>query len=465
MPQDIAASSQAAVLPAPVADRLAALACGIRDLPPHVVHAAKRCLIDWYAATIPGAVGAPARALEAGLADELGHGGAWTLSGRRAPMRTAALVNGTASHTVEFDDIFAPAIYHPGSPTIAAALAAAQGLCKSGSDLVAAVVAGYEVSTRVGVAMGRAHYRFWHNTGTIGTIGAAAAVGRLRGFGPDMMAEALAISTTMAAGLQQTFRGDSETKPLHAGHAADAGHVAAALAAGGVRTARDMFEGEAGLGRAMSRDVEWDAALADSGIWNITRMTVKNHGCCGHIFPALDGALTMQREHGFGAAEVARIEVGGYSATVDVTGNQCIDSAAAAKFSLPFVVASGLVHGAIRLDAFDPPRLADRAVRALMPRISVALDPEIDALFPRQRAARIVVTLADGRRIERFQPHRVGDPELPLSDEQLSDKFRELTRGVITGEAAEALLARLWAAETVPDLAFTHAHRLIGAAG
>lgn len=440
----------------PVARRLAELALAQRDrrLPDEVVHAAKRCVIDWFAATIPGAVAPEALALETGLADGLGHGNAWTLTGKRAPARLAALINGTASHAVEFDDIFAPAIYHPGSPTIAAALATAQALGKSGQDLLVSVIAGYEVSTRIGQALGRTHYRYWHNTGTVGTFGATAAVGQLHELDAATMAHALSTAVTMAAGLQQAFRGDARIKPLHAGHAADAGHIAVASARGGVTAPSDMFEGDCGIAAAMSERVDWDAVLDDTNRFNITRMTVKNHGCCGHIFAGLDGVLHLQGAHGFSAEDVSGITVGGYSATYAVTGNHNIGSPAAARFSLPFIVASGLVHGSIRLDATTPERLADPRVLALMPSIETRLDPEVDALFPHQRAARVQVRLRDGRVLDHFQPHRIGDPDLPLTDAQLGDKMLELASGVMQERAAKALLDTLWSLETVSDLTF-----------
>jgi 2-methylcitrate dehydratase PrpD len=450
--------------PKPVALRFAEIAirqtaCG---QPPNVIHDAKRCIIDWFAAALPGAVTPEARALENGLADGLGIGKAWTLSGRRAPSRLAALINGTASHAVEFDDIFAPAIYHPGSPTIAAALAAAQSLNKTGLDLIVSVIAGYEVSTRIGEAMGRAHYKYWHNTGTVGTFGAAAAVGLLYDLDRERLAHALSTAATMGAGLQQAFRGDARIKPLHAGHAADAGHVAVASAGGGITAPWDMLEGELGFGNAMSAGVDWESVLQDRDIYNISRITIKNHGCCGHIFAALDGVLYLKTKHGFKAVDVEAIEIGGYSATFKVTGNSCIDTPAAARFSLPFIVASGLVHGSIRLDATTPARLSDARVLSLMPRITVTLDPEIDALFPAQRAAKVLIRLKDGRVLQHLQPHRVGDPELPLDDNKLNEKFMELAGSVLPKAQAAQILDRLWTLETHSDLEFTHNLELVG---
>ena len=453
----------APVLDITAAERFGAYAASVTQakLPPEVMHAAKRCIIDWYATTLPGAAEAPATMLEKALADDLDHGKATLMLGRRATVRTAALINGTASHTVEFDDIYAPAIYHPGSPTIAAALAVGQARDMPGEMLLRAVIAGYEVSTRIGAALGRAHYKYWHNTGTIGPFGAAAAAGLLVGLDASQHTHALATAATFAAGLQQAFRGDSLSKPLHAGHAADVGVLAALSAEHGLLGAAAILDAPRGMGEAMSNNPDWNAATADLGhSYNTQRITVKNHGCCGHAFPAIDGALMLQAEHGFVPSDVVSIEVGGYSATVDVTGNDLHGTPAAAKFCLPFLVASALVHGSIRLDAYKPARLEDAVVGDLMKRISVTLDPKIDELFPHQRAARLRVALRDGRVVEHFQPHRVGDPDLPLSDSQLNAKFNELAIPVIGEAGAHRLLSKLWALEREGDIDFTRALRI-----
>ncbi len=447
---------------ATAAERFGAYAASVAcaNLPAEVIHAAKRCVIDWYATTLPGAIEAPATMLEKALGDELDHGDATLMLGRRAAVRTAALINGTASHTVEFDDIYAPAIYHPGSPTIAAALAVGQARRASGDSFLRAVIAGYEVSTRIGAAMGRAHYKYWHNTGTIGPFGAAAAAGLLVGLDARQHTHALASVATFAAGLQQAFRGDSLSKPLHAGHAADAGVLAALSAEHGLQGAPAILDAPGGMGDAMSNEPDWATAAADLGrAYNIQRITVKNHGCCGHAFAAIDGAQALQAAHKFAPSDIASIQVGGYSATVDVTGNYLHGTPAAAKFCLPFLVASALIHGSIRLDAYTPQRLADPEVGTLMKGIKVALDPEIDNLFPRQRAARLRIELRGGKVLEHFQPHRVGDPDLPLSDAQLEAKFNELAIPVIGEAGAARLLAKLWALEGERDLAFTRALR------
>ena len=438
-----------------VVERFAAFAetFRTRPLPPEVLHHAKRAVIDWHAALFPGAAMAPATLLERALAEELDRGGARLALGRHATVRAAALINGAAAHSAEVDDIFRDGIYHPGAPTIAAALALAQGERASGAALLRAVVVGYEISTRIGAAMGRAHYRYWHNTGTIGCFGACAAAAELLGLDRKRFAHALATVATFSAALQQAMRGDSMSKPLHAGNAAQAGLTAALAAREGATGSLDVLEGEAGYGRAMGDGPDWDQALATLGReFHVTRMTFKNHTCCGHSFAAIDGALALKAKMGVEAREIERVRVGTYKAALDVAGIEQPRTPAEARFSLKYVVATALTGGSVRFAAFEPERLADPATRALMRRIDVSLDPELDAAFPRQRAARVAIDAAGGRRAEWLQPTRIGDPDAPLSDRQLEDKYLELA-GPVLGEArARELLARLRALETAPDL-------------
>ena len=214
-------------------ERYADWAVSFRDEPlsDDVLHHARRAVIDWHAALYPGTVVPPVTLMEQAFA------------GEAETPRLRALLEGTAAHTVEVDDIFRDGIYHPGAPTIAAA--------RSLSDSLRPVVVGYEISTRIGAAMGKAHYKHWHNTGTIGAFGAAAAAAEALELDRAQFAHALATVATFAAGLQQAFRMDSMSKPLHAGRAAEAGVTAALMAREGVTGSLDVMEGEAGFGRAM----------------------------------------------------------------------------------------------------------------------------------------------------------------------------------------------------------------------
>jgi len=438
-----------------VVERYAQWALGWRSQPiaAEVAHHARRAVIDWHAALLPGAVVEPAVLLEKSLAEELDIGKARLALGRSASVRAAALINGSAAHTVEVDDIFRDGIYHPGAPTIAAALALAQAKGASGEQFLRAVIVGYEISTRIGAAMGRAHYKYWHNTGTIGVFGACAACAELLGLDAKRFAHALATVTTFAAGLQQAFRMDSMSKPLHAGRAAEAGVTAALAAREGVTGSLDVVEGEAGLGVAMSDGPDWEACFLSLGkTFNICRMTFKNHTCCGHTFAAIDGALALQRKMAIAANDIERVTVGTYRAALEVAGYERPRTPAEARFSLKYVVATALTHGNVRLAAFEPVRMEDKATRSCMEKISVSVDKELDAAFPKQRAARISIS-ARGRSEEHLQPTRIGDPDAPLSDAQLEEKYLELASPVIGEGKARALLQKLWKLEAEKSLA------------
>jgi len=443
-----------------VVERFAAWAAAFRKeaLSSDVLHHAKRAVIDWHAALLPGAVAPPGTLLEISLKEEIGFGKARLALGKPAGMRAAALINGTAAHTAEFDDIFRDGIYHPGAPTIAAALALGQSLSLRGIDLLKGIVVGYEISTRIGAAMGRAHYKYWHNTGTIGCFGAAAACSELLNLDANRFAHALATVATFSAGLQQAFRMDAMSKPLHAGRAAEAGLTAALAARDGVTGSLDILEAAEGYASAMgygeNGKPDWERVLETLGTsFNITQMTFKNHGCCGHTFAAIDGALALQKKMRVSADEIEKIEVGTYRAGVEVSHYENPRTPAEGRFSLKYVVATALAHGSVRLSAFEEQMLSDARTRGLMRKISVAIDPELDAAFPAKRAARVAITARGGRREEFLQPTRKGDPDMPLTDAELEQKFLELAAPVLGEDPARKLLQRLWRLEAELKLA------------
>lgn len=429
-----------------------------RELPDAVIHHAKRAVVDWFAALYPGTRMAPGTVLVKAHERELGFGRS-SLPGfnTRAFPATAAWINGSASHTAEFDDIYKDAAYHPGCPTIAAALALAEDRDASGREFLNAVTIGYEISTRIGAAVQPSHYKYFHTTGTAGCFGGAAAGAALTAPGDaQVMLHALATAATFASGLQQAFRSDAMTKPLHAGHAAMVGVQAAMAAAHGLTGVADMLEGDAGFGAALSDGGKWEIATRGLGqAYHITQITQKNHGCCGHTFAAIDAVLALREAHGIKPEDVETISVATYQPALDVAGNLNPVTEQEAKFSLPYVLSHAMVHGSVRLDAFGPERLGDARIRALMQRTKITADRELTAAFPGQRAARAELLLKDGRKLEFFAPCRKGDPEAPLTDAEINAKFDELATPVIGAARASRLRDQLWQLEKlrVSDLA------------
>lgn len=412
-----------------------------------VLHYAKRAVLDWLAALYPGTRCAPALNLVRACAEEMGHGHSSVVGfATTAFAPTAAWINGSASHAVELDDIYREAVYHPGSPTVAAALAVAQAIDASGEAFLASIVAGYELSTRVGAALQPSHSRFFHATGTMGCLGAAAAAAvLLRPGDAQVMRDAVATAATFASGLQQALRSETMTKPLHAGHAAAVGVRAGQAAACGVTGAADILDGPLGLGAAMANAPAWELATEGLGEkWHITRMTHKVHACCGHVFPAIDAALALRERHAIRIEDIEALHVATSAAAVEATGRFDPRTPYEAKFSLPYTVCHALAHGSAGLDAFEPDRVADRRVRALMTRFSLTEDPDCTAGFPSVRSATLSITLKDGRKFTHFAPHRRGDPESPVTDAELDAKFDRLATPVIGQARALALRALVW---------------------
>lgn len=415
--------------------------------------ATRRAVLDWFATTLPGCVRAPATLLAPAMMEAEGSGNAWSyVDARACSSRRAAFLNAVASHTVEFDDIFKDGGYHPGSPTISAALAVAQHLGSTLDDLHRAIIAGYEVGCRISLAIQPSHYAYWHTTSTVGTVGAAVASAMLLGCDSRGIGHAIALATSFAGGHQQNLQGEGMAKTLHPGHAADAGIMAAMAAAAGVTGSPDSLHAENGFAAATSDTTgNWDRALDGLGVWTpITRMTVKAHGCCGHIFPALDGIGLMREQHGFGPADIARIDVFGYRATQTMCNRPHPVSPQDARFSLQYCLATHLLLGGVRLSAFEPGTMTRPDVRSLMTRIGLAEDPALSSDYPRRRQARLNVTLNDGRLLEHLQETRRGDPEDPLSDADLVAKFHELSSGILLRRDAERLVATILHGDDLP---------------
>jgi 2-methylcitrate dehydratase PrpD len=234
------------------------------------------------------------------------------------------------------------------------------------------------------------------------------------------------------------------SKPLHAGHAAEQGLLAAQLAANGFTGALDVLDGEAGFGAAMSDSPDWDAAVAALGTtWGVTQPTVKNHSCCGHTFAAVDAALEL-RNQGVAADDVQEIRVATYTMATKVAGNPDPRTAFEAKFSTAYCVAAALELGSVRLRAFEEERLRDPRIRELVKRTTVVADPQYDAAFPGQRAARVTVVDASGGEHEYVRTTRKGDPDDPLTDAELREKFDDLTVPVLGEAGAAELGSALW---------------------
>jgi 2-methylcitrate dehydratase PrpD len=440
-----------------ITETLADFAARLRyeTLPEPAVDAAKRVLLDWLGNVYAGSATRAGQIMAELAAEEGGVPEAALLGqGRRTSALFAALVNGACAHSVEFDDIYKNALYHPGAPTIAAALAMAEKRHAGGSQLIAAIVAGYEVGTRIAEAVSPSHYRYWHTTATVGTFGAAAAAGNILGLSPEQMAWAMGNAGSQAAGLWQFIKdGQTMTKPLHAGKAASNGVLSALLAQRGFNGAHRILEGEKGFCNATSDGWDFSEVLPTLGSqYNIARTTFKMYSCCGHTHPAIDATLAIRKAYGIGPEEAARIRVRTYSVATAIADNPSPVTTHQAQFSIPYCVAVALRFGRARMAEFEQERIKDPETTAVMQRIEVVSEDELSAMAPAKRPAIVEITTNEGRTFSHRVDFRKGDPENPPTPRELEDKFRALASSVLPGEAIRATMEKLARLEQIEDV-------------
>jgi 2-methylcitrate dehydratase PrpD len=367
----------------------------------------------------------------------------------------AALANGTAAHALDYDDMCFVSLAHPSAPLVPAVIATGEVARASGRAALDAYIAGFEVEARLGRVMNPRHYqRGWHNTSTLGTIGAAAASARLLGLNAEATAHAIAIAASEASGLKENF--GSMVKPLHAGLAARNGVHAALLARAGMTASAQALDGPQGFLHAMdSERDDLGPEIADLGDrWEIldTGVTVKLYPSCAGTHPTLDALLDLRAREKFTPDEVDRIDIDVDAIVPTILIYDRPTSALEAKFSMPFCAAAAIVFGQVGIDTFDDDRICDERVLAMMQRVTMRVDPEVGKGAPALTEARVRVHLKNGRTLSQDAHGARGYPERPASDAELEAKFMACATRVLSKEKAREVLARLRGFEQIADL-------------
>ena len=420
------------------------------DIPAPVLRRAEDLFLDWFGSALAGKGARPVESI-ARFMQSMGptDGPSEVLIHRRgsSPL-VAAVVNAAASHFAEQDDVHNGSVFHPAAVVFPAALAVAQALGRSGADLLAASVVGYEVGIRVGEFLGRSHYRIFHTTGTAGTVAAAAAVGHLLRLTPDQMAHAFGSAGTQAAGLWEFLRTGADSKQLHTAHAAGAGLTAAYLAADGFTGARQIFDGPQAMAAGMSTDA--DPAKLSAGLgtrWALAETSFKFHAACRHTHPAADALQQLMREHGLAADAVAQVTAQVHQAAIDVLG-PVVDPQTVhqAKFSMGTVLGLIAVQGRAGLTEFDADYRSP-AVVAFRDKVGMALDAEVDTAYPARWIGKVRVLTTDGRALSARVDEPKGDPGNTLDRTELVDKALRLAayRQGATEAEMRGVVDRVWA--------------------
>jgi 2-methylcitrate dehydratase PrpD len=356
------------------------------------------------------------------------------------PAVSAALVNGTLAHALDFDDTHLPSVLHPSASIVPAALAVAQMIGASGSAMIAAIAVGDEICNRIGMASYRqeiANSVFFehglHATSICGTIGAAATATMLLGGDAEAITNAMAIACSMGSGIIEANRTGGTVKRIHCGWAAHGGITAAQMAFAGLTGPPTGLEGRFGLFEALSRSFLNEQAITEGlgSRWELLRTFYKPYPSNHFTHAGIDAAMAM-RADGLDPADIASVELGVPAPTVRSIGEPYEDkirpkSGYHGKFSGPFTVATAFTGGGglgVYLDDFTDAKLHDETFMSLVGKVRVMADDQCTAIFPHQFPAVLRVITKGGTTIERRVNVNRGGPENPLSGDELALKFR-----------------------------------------
>ena len=370
------------------------------------------------------------------------------------PAPSAALVNGTNAHALDFDDTHLPSVLHPSASVVPAALAVGQATGATAEAVRRAVAVGNEITNRLGMgsydpSIGNSVFfeHGLHATSICGTLGAAAAASLLYGLDADGVAHAVGIAASMGAGVIEANRTGGSVKRIHCGWAAHSGVVAAQMAAAGVTGPPTVLEGRFGFYEALSRGfLAPDAVVGDLGDrWELVRTFYKPYPSNHFTHAGIDAVLAMRREDGLDPHDVLAIELGVAAPTLRTIAEPRDEKIRPrtgyhGKFSGPYVVATALMGGGglgVYLDDFSDEGLHDAERMRLCALVDVVADDECTASFPHQFPAVLRVRTRGGATLERRIRHNRGGPQNPLSADELGLKFTlNATRSISAATAA-----------------------------
>jgi 2-methylcitrate dehydratase PrpD len=370
----------------------------------------------------------------------------------------AAFLNGALAHSLDFDDTHAAGSLHPGAPVIPAALAAGEMAGASGADVLAAIVAGYEVTCRVALALpAGAHYdRGFHPTATCGAFGAAAAAARVFGLDAAQVAGALGTVLSQAAGSLQFLVNGAWTKRFQVGWATLNGLMAATLVREGFKGAAEALEGAHGFMRAYAPAPTPARALVGLGRdFELMKTAVKPYPSCRYGHAGIDAALALRAEHRLQPEEIEAVTLGLPKAGMLLVGEPADKKAnprnvVDGQFSGPFVIACALAKGHMGWDSYT--LLDDPEIRRLLPLVACALDPEIEAEFPANMSGKVTVR-ARGQSFVHKVVVPKGEPSNFLTEAELRAKFASLAGAVLGPERSARLADAVLAIDGTHDIA------------
>jgi 2-methylcitrate dehydratase PrpD len=432
-----------------------ALSVADGKLPEEAVEIGKRALIDYVGVTLAGSTQSVSRIVQSYVGG-LATAGEARVCGTsiKASQNMAALANGVAGHALDFDDCSWSTMGHPTVAVAPAAFASGEIVGASGKAVLAAYAVGVEIAHKIaGLVMPRVSEQGWHTTSVFGPFGAAGASAYLMRLREPCFESALGLAASSACGIRGNF--GTMAKPYHAGMAACHGVTAAMLAQNGMTAAEDAIEAQDGFGHVFGGRKFEKASIRFGDPWDIIDpgLVFKRYPCCSGAHAAVDCMLEMRSGSPFEPQDVESIRVG-----VSLLGPRELichnpQTATEAKFSMEYALAAAILYGRVGLAQFEESCIRDPLIRDLMAKTEMKIDEELAALgFVGHAPAKLRLRLKDGRVLESRCDMARGNPQIPLGDEGLKEKFLECATKVIDHKSAARLLEALFALEKNEDI-------------
>ena len=422
---------------------------GFDNLPNAAIERARRVIVDTIAAIAAGSVEPEVVALTTRMATQEGPSSVIG-AGRRTQPTTAAFLNGTSGTFLELDEGNQFSRGHPGVHALPSALAVAEDQRASGQDFLTAIVLGYEIGARIGIAA--KILPTMHPHGTWGTVGSAIAVAKLMGANASQVRELINITSTLGlATSRQTMLQGGTVRNSFAGFSGQIGIMAWDMLESG-------FTGEAdGLatiwGKVISTEWRPEEMTNELGSrYEIARNYFKRHACCRYNHGTLDAMAMIDKQYGgLRAEEVDRIRVETYSLAAELS-DRTPKNTLAGKFSVPFAVASTLINQSSGVESFTWEKIRDPAIQAFADKVEVLEDPVLTAMMPDFRPSRVTVRLHDGTELSAEAKTNRGDTEDPYDDDELDRKYTELSGRVWGTTVANSVYDHCFAIDRLTDV-------------
>ncbi len=420
-------------------------------LPAEVVHKAKQCIFDTIGCALGGAATTEHAKIVIEVMKQLGGDPQATIfaDGFKTSAMNAALANGTSGHSHDLDDAHRESFFHVGVGSIPAVLALAEQHGKNGKEVITSTVAAFEVSIRLAMAVNPAlRLRGYHTTGTCGTFGGAVGAGKILGLTEEQLLNTLGLAGTQAAGLFQTVEDGDMTKRLHPGKSAANGILAALLAQSGYTGPYRVLEGRHGFPAVYAG--EYNPEIMREGLgerFRIMEVGLKVHAACRYTHPSIDAALLLREKHGIKPEEVVKGEIRSCKIAADQLKKQDIETLLDGQLSGPFCVALALAHGKTGYRDFMT-GIHDETVLDLTKKILMVEDPQFGLA---DRTMIVNITTKDGNTYSEQVKLGKGEPEVPLSKEELEGKFRDLASQALPSDKVERAIGMLNDLEKLDD--------------